>query len=256
MPAVTGYPPYIPYGYTPADYAQPLPSNYAPPRYHYTPYPAVRFSSGDPYCNQYTPQTPYTPHNPYPYAHTQAAPAPPQGRSRYTPYNVSDMLRIVPTNEGPRLHYDFRTPPSDAEGYIDHELSDDEKMEAICMPPLHEIDVVSKSFPWTIKLRATSPVGVTLWDMVTQIHEELMKGVKDPEWWILSPEERAAISAQFEANCSSIADRDKRQGVCRIDWLKKDTKFKGFSKDHEFLAVRVPDKKKRVNTWVLTLQSS
>ena len=130
------------------------------------------------------------------------------------------------------------------------------------------IILISKAFPWLIEVKNNA--GVTLNDVLHELHDCLSKIVLDTEYWAVSSEMRNRLGEAFHTNCNDSSPtpyqygpqraglslskpRSKESGLLRVDWLLKRHMFIGLEKDDEFIALRIADKKLHVDTWVPTL---
>jgi Family of unknown function (DUF6699) len=130
------------------------------------------------------------------------------------------------------------------------------------------IILISRAFPWLIEVKNNS--GVTLNDILNELHDCLSKAVLDTEYWAVSSEMRALLGQAFRVNCDNSPSitypygpqpvgpslskpRSKEEGLLRMDWLLRRHVLIGLEKDDEFIALRIGEKKLHTDTWVLTL---
>ena len=70
----------------------------------------------------------------------------------------------------------------------------------------------------SIKASSDPRVGITVQDVLRKIREDLKVSLRNQEFSLLGPEERAATRDTFEERCK--IDEERRKGPCRIDFLR------------------------------------
>ena len=69
----------------------------------------------------------------------------------------------------------------------------------------------------SVKAYSEPRVGITVQDVLREIHEDLRMPLRSHEFSLLGLEERAAVREAFEERCE--IDEERRKGPCRIDFL-------------------------------------
>lgn len=124
-------------------------------------------------------------------------------------------------------------------------------------PPLSKMRLICRDLPWRISVHNSK--GVTIHDILEQVHKELDQPLTEGEWWIAKEEDRERALAAYKYNCSEDAGDIKRkleEGVKRLDWLGKKTMLVAITRtpmDEAFIKTRVMDPKAQAETWVLDL---
>lgn len=85
--------------------------------------------------------------------------------------------------------------------------------------------------PWYIDIHQSHPNGVTVFDILVQMHMQLMTQIQGRHYWNeeLQEEDRAKIAAAFQARCDGDA-QEAANGVRQIDFLGRKVLFEGLSR--------------------------
>ncbi|PPQ92260.1 hypothetical protein CVT25_008569 [Psilocybe cyanescens] len=117
----------------------------------------------------------------------------------------------------------------------EHPLSDYDLSQPATNPPTSTLHIVCEFFPgyWPIKIRR--PNGVTVGDVLEEIHSTLIRRISLSEWEALSEKQQGKITAVFEHRCDRAPDRAvcRSHGVIRMDCLLEHTWFAGLSVSFE-----------------------
>jgi hypothetical protein len=101
------------------------------------------------------------------------------------------------------------------------------------MNSTNQIRLYSKSFPWSIDIRSTTPI--TCEDVWDAIYTALQEPIADSEWGlIIADKDRKII---IETAMSSRGGPDMH--MKRVDWLGDRTMFKGLEQDDDFQKARL-----------------
>ncbi|KAH9478618.1 hypothetical protein JR316_0009075 [Psilocybe cubensis] len=90
----------------------------------------------------------------------------------------------------------------------EHPLSDFDLSQPATNPSLNTLYIVCDIFPgyWPIKIRRTK--GVTVGDVLEEIHTALIRRISHDEWDILSEKQRTRITGVFEDRCARAPNPD------------------------------------------------
>lgn len=179
------------------------------------------------------------------------------------------------------LYYDLRDEPETASlrssGAPNYPLPSSTRTMQITPPPtpFTSIKIISTLFPWSVDI--TNERGITLDDLLYQMHAHFWTTVTEGEYWATTDETRFRIQTAFYTNCAVTMPpggpksvigyggamaaiigkmRNKDHGVLRIDWLLDYTILTGLDQDDAFAARRFPHLKDRSHVWVVSLASN
>ncbi|KAJ7582575.1 hypothetical protein C8J56DRAFT_222982 [Mycena floridula] len=103
-----------------------------------------------------------------------------------------------------------------------------DSLQLAVMPARHTLRLVHPLLPWHIDILSSTPSGITICDIVVQIHQHLMQPITGQDFTndILKPEDREEMTKGYSERC--IASRSTvRNGMRRLDFLKYDMIFCG-----------------------------
>lgn len=103
----------------------------------------------------------------------------------------------------------------------DYDLPKEEITSPAVYPHVQSLKLeYSRGCPQVISIKASSDphVGITVQDVLRNLHEDLGMPLRNHEFSPLGREERAAIRDAFEERCE--VDEERRKGPCRIDFLR------------------------------------
>ncbi|KAF8875042.1 hypothetical protein BD779DRAFT_226484 [Infundibulicybe gibba] len=88
------------------------------------------------------------------------------------------------------------------------------------MPQLSTMHIVHPLLPWTIRIRASSPASITVYDVFSQLHAKLARSISHAEFWndLLDSGDRERLATACDLRCrGEVAEIIK--GVKRVDFL-------------------------------------
>jgi len=119
----------------------------------------------------------------------------------------------------------------------------EKRIEPATFPRMSSIRIISKTFPWSIVIKAEdNDTAVTCRDVVEQLHKYLCILLGPIEMDDVTPEHRKAMSSAFRANrLQDIPAEIFRDsiGMRRMDWLLKNTMFEGLVEDKVYAKERL-----------------
>ncbi|KAI6124464.1 hypothetical protein EDD16DRAFT_549783 [Pisolithus croceorrhizus] len=129
------------------------------------------------------------------------------------------------------LKWDVRYPPRHGAPSFDAAVSPSELMQPAIYPPVTSLHIVSGLVSPTWPITVTNPSGVTVWDVLANIHATLQVPITHSEWDTLAAKQRTRIQQIFYDRCYASRDfkREHNGGVRRIDCLLSTTVFSGLS---------------------------
>jgi len=95
-------------------------------------------------------------------------------------------------------------------------------------PPTHTLRLYHPRLPWYIDINQSHPNGVTVFDILTQMYEQLMQQITGRHYWNedLEDVDRARLGTAFQERCNG--DRGLiAAGVRRVDFLERRLLFEG-----------------------------
>ena len=95
-------------------------------------------------------------------------------------------------------------------------------------PPTPYMKLFHPRLPWYIEVRTANGLGVTFYDLLTQIQAVLFSRIKNSDFYNneLTQEEREKISRAWKERCQ-YNQGEKSQGVKKVDYLMRDCIFVG-----------------------------
>ncbi|KAI6029693.1 hypothetical protein PISMIDRAFT_42387, partial [Pisolithus microcarpus 441] len=129
------------------------------------------------------------------------------------------------------LRWDIRYAPHHGAPTFDAAISPSELMQPVVDPPVKSLHIVSSLVLATWTITVTNPSGVTVQDVLVNIHATLQKPIIRDEWDNLSAEQHTSIQRIFYDRCYTSKDYNRAYsgGVRRIDCLLSTTVFSGLS---------------------------
>ncbi|KII89798.1 hypothetical protein PLICRDRAFT_566537 [Plicaturopsis crispa FD-325 SS-3] len=114
-------------------------------------------------------------------------------------------------------------------------------------PRLSAIRVISRAFPWTIEIHAQTRLNtaLTCQDILDQLHLFFYKFLLRREMHTATPEHQKATWIYHKANRTPADGLRARvlnnmyTGMRKIEWLGKDTAFRGIEQDDEYVRQQV-----------------
>ncbi|EJD35113.1 hypothetical protein AURDEDRAFT_117455 [Auricularia subglabra TFB-10046 SS5] len=130
------------------------------------------------------------------------------------------------------LLYDVRNPPTMAThgNHPIRALAPLDRAQPATSPPRAFLRLTCELMPWTLEI--ARPQGVTVGDVLDELHALLHKRVRRSEWLIAADGLQEKVVRTFAWRCyNSTAPRgfEEQQGPKRVDWLLKRTVFRGLS---------------------------
>ncbi|KAG8991578.1 UDP-glucuronic acid decarboxylase 1 [Tulasnella sp. 427] len=117
--------------------------------------------------------------------------------------------------------------------------------------------VAAGGYPWIINVKREN--GISVADVLTEIAAQMDKEMTDSEKWIAKPDRVAEAEAARKANegTGAVKIRPEGDGMRRVDWLGKNTRFRGLAHsshpDYEQLIRKRCHDHEKSNTWILVL---
>lgn len=95
-------------------------------------------------------------------------------------------------------------------------------------PPASHMRLFHPRLPWYIDIYEKHPNGVTVFDVLTQMWQELLSQITGRHYWNedLSDVDRAAIAGSFQTRCNGDEVLVAR-GVTKVDYLGRRIIFEG-----------------------------
>ncbi|KAJ3773019.1 hypothetical protein FB446DRAFT_734620 [Lentinula raphanica] len=200
---------------------------------------------GYPAPGYYHPQQQYYPPQPPYYAQGYPNPQfPPPTPTRSTKY---PSLHHILAADSTSLKIDLKQKPRAViTGSTFHTYAE---QYAMAMPTYH-IRLISKSFPWSIEIKATTPITCeAVWDA---LHLALQQHIADSEWGLAVGEKK--LRETIEKAAKKRAETDSDKALKRIDWLGESTIFRGLEKIEDFQKMRLlPGVDPCSETWVVKM---
>lgn len=95
-------------------------------------------------------------------------------------------------------------------------------------PPMHDLILYHPMLPWYVEITAEQSTGVTIGDVLRQIHEHLSTPIAYRDFYnvVLKPKDRERITMAFGLRTREIKDR-VGLGMTRVDFLEKNLQLLG-----------------------------
>lgn len=143
------------------------------------------------------------------------------------------LLLYLPNQ--PPVYHDLRDHPLALE-YIDfrnlqRDHNDIDFAQLVLQPSSPFMRLFHPRLPWYIDIQQSHPNGVTVYDVFSQMNQQLHLPIQGKHYWTedLGESDRSSISAAYQARCKG----DPRQittGVLRVDFLGKKPIFEGLTR--------------------------
>ncbi|TRM63735.1 hypothetical protein BD626DRAFT_495223 [Schizophyllum amplum] len=149
------------------------------------------------------------------------------------PRTLHALLQHHPTKTPP-ITYDLRNTPAPDTVYLplQHRTAALPDLYQLAFsPPAHAVTLLHPRLPWLVHVRAGSPAGITILDVLEGLHRALHRRIHAADLYndVLGGDDRDAISAAFTARCGG--DRELyAKGVKRVDFMSDDVFFCGLAK--------------------------
>lgn len=101
-------------------------------------------------------------------------------------------------------------------------------------PPTPYMKLFHARLPWYIEVRTANGVGVTFYDLFSQIQAVLWSRIKNSDFYNneLTQDEREKIARAWKERCQ-YNQGEKNQGVKKVDFLMRDCTFVGLSRGRD-----------------------
>jgi len=101
-------------------------------------------------------------------------------------------------------------------------------------PPTPYMKLFHARLPWYIEIRTTNGVGVTFYDLFSQIQAVLTSRIKNSDFYNneITQEERGKISRAWKERCQ-YNQGEMSQGVKKVDYLMRDCIFVGLARGRD-----------------------
>jgi len=103
-------------------------------------------------------------------------------------------------------------------------------------PPTLHMKLFHTRLPWYIEVSASNEVGVTFYDLLTQIQGVLSSRIKNSDFFNneLTQDGRDKISRAWKDRCQHN-QAEQNQGIKKVDYLMRDCIFVGLVRDRDGL---------------------
>jgi hypothetical protein len=151
-------------------------------------------------------------------------------------YTLNTLLLYGNLEEYP-VSYDLRQEPEVSEitfMNLDRPCNSLDFCQLATTPPVDELCLWHPRLPWYIHIRASQDNGITVQDVLCQMHDHLTEPIRANHYWTveLSPKDREEIRGAFQYRC----DENQKlwsKGIARIDFLRFDCVFMGLAKSRD-----------------------
>ena len=148
-----------------------------------------------------------------------------------TPPLRLNFLLVATHADPPNIFYDLRQPRIKDTVFLPYlnRLSNTiDFSQLITSPPIHRLTLWHRKLPWQINIEARQPNGITIYDFLRHIHQQLHQPIAQEEYYTddLTPSDREMLIMAFQARCAMFPDQ-LRAGVRRIDFLGQEVCFIG-----------------------------
>ncbi|KAF8805020.1 hypothetical protein BYT27DRAFT_7225080 [Phlegmacium glaucopus] len=160
------------------------------------------------------------------------------GKVRSDVQEYTDPIRrilhplLLHTPNQPPVYHDLRDHPLAFE-YIEfrnlqRDHNDIDFAQLVLQPSCPFIRLFHPRLPWYIDIHQSHPNGVTVYDVFTQMNQQLHIPIQGKHYWTedLGESDRTLISAAFQARCKGDPGQITT-GVLRVDFLGKKPIFEG-----------------------------
>ncbi|KAG6907181.1 hypothetical protein DXG01_010052 [Tephrocybe rancida] len=145
----------------------------------------------------------------------------------------------------PHLKWDMLLPSSQCHSSSVDISWSELRDEPATTPPVPTLDVISESFPWTIKVLASDrSIGVTCGELVATLGLDFRRRVSRSAYDNLTPQMQNHVGASYwrrrrHAGASDVPDGTNEEGLLRLDFLGKDKMFGGIYEDKDLAKHRL-----------------
>jgi hypothetical protein len=136
----------------------------------------------------------------------------------------------------PSIYLDLRTNPLSPASSLDfpslaRQPNSLDLAQLVTQPSAQELRLYHPRLPWYIDITQTHPNGVTLFDVLGQMWQQLDLQISGKHWYNEEVDDkmRAAITEAWNERCGRN-EVETSQGVKRIDWLRGKVLFEGLVK--------------------------
>ena len=143
------------------------------------------------------------------------------------------LLLHIPNQ--PPVYHDLRDNPLALE-YIDfrnlqRDHNDIDFAQLVLQPSSPFMRLFHPRLPWYIDIQQSHPNGVTVYDVFSQMNQQLHLPIQGKHYWNedLGESDRSSISAAYQARCNGDTKR-MTTGVLRVDFLGKKFIFEGLTR--------------------------
>ncbi|KAJ7119720.1 hypothetical protein C8R44DRAFT_179376 [Mycena epipterygia] len=156
----------------------------------------------------------------------------------YTDTKKRSLAPVLTYSSRPRITFDLRRAPQDTTfmGPFQPQRASDMTQPAVT-PAASRMRLMHPRLPWYIEVhRAFDTPGITLYDVLRTLFDELDKPIAARDFWCeeLSPRDRAGLTRAFKERCAmdgrERAEGAKLKGVKRVDFLGPDFVFVGLAR--------------------------
>jgi hypothetical protein len=139
------------------------------------------------------------------------------------------------------LQYDSANPPfivnlrtdlsAFKSNYLGRSFNYHDLRQYACSPPAEFMRLYHFKLPWYIDVHASHPSGVTIAEILDQMHKALMVQIREKHLYNeeLDDGVRAKISQAFRDRCALDPQNQLTGGVRRVDFLTKHLLFEGLA---------------------------
>jgi len=147
---------------------------------------------------------------------------------------LSDLIAFKPS---PPIYFDLRIHPLHPASstleflHLQRQHNELDFAQFATSPPSPELRLYHPRLPWYVDVMQSRTNGVTVYDVLVQMFEQLDMPITGKHWWNDEIDDvlRGKITAAFHERTGSNTDQVRR-GVKRIDFLKGKFVFEGLVK--------------------------
>jgi hypothetical protein len=146
------------------------------------------------------------------------------------------MLFTSPSK--PPIQYDLRLPPDGVDIRLLNLPRDSNQLDLYQIataPPVFEMCLWHPRLPWYIHINASTMNGITIADIVVQMHEQLMEPLTNNHFYnaLMNASDRESIGEAFEFRTANCHLAVRMKGAVRMDFLGPDVIFLGLAKSKD-----------------------
>lgn len=148
-------------------------------------------------------------------------------------YALNPLLRYTDQASHP-VAYDLRADPAQLDIQFFDLLRPTNELDLLQLatsPPVDELCLWHPRLPWYVHVRASQANGVTIEDIVVQMHEQLSERIRHRDFYndVLDPYDRELMATAYFYRCGTDFERLSK-GMLRVDFLGLDVCFMGLAK--------------------------